>query len=89
MDSSDIKVIEKLKAVSKQVVIVVVSGRPLIMTDKIASVDAVVAAWLPGSEGSGVADVIFGDKPFTAKLPLNWPLNIKQDTALYLRGFGL
>ncbi len=36
-----------------------------------------------------MADVIFGDKPFTAKLPLNWPLTVKQDAALYLRGFGL
>jgi beta-glucosidase len=59
------------------------------MTDQIAGVDAVVAAWLPGSEGAGLADVLFGDKPFTGKLPLAWPVSVQQDTPLYNRGFGL
>ena len=35
--------------------------------------DAWVAAWLPGSEGQGIADVLFGDYPFTGKLPVAWP----------------
>jgi beta-glucosidase len=47
---------------------VIVSGRPLVLGDAAAQADAIVAAWLPGSEGSGVADVLFGDAKPTGKL---------------------
>jgi hypothetical protein len=40
--------------------------------------DALVAAWLPGSEGAGIADVLFGDFPFTGKLPFSWPRAVDQ-----------
>ena len=40
--------------------------------------DAVVAAWLPGSEGQGVAGALFGDYPFTGKLPYTWPRSVEQ-----------
>lgn len=59
-------------------VVVLVSGRPLLVSNEISSWDAVVAAWLPGSEGEGVADVLFGDKPFTGTLPLPWPHHSQQ-----------
>lgn len=89
LEDADLKVIEKLKAVSNKVIVVIVSGRPLILSDKTLESDAIVAAWLPGSEGAGVADLLFGNKLFTAKLPVVWPTNINQDTALYERGYGL
>jgi beta-glucosidase len=54
------------------------SGRPLILTPVIDQVDAVVAAWLPGSEGAGVVDVLLGDKNFHGKLPHTWPRSIEQ-----------
>ena len=54
------------------------SGRPLIITQEIKTWDAVIAAWLPGSEGAGVADVLFGEKPFTGSLPLPWPAAMEQ-----------
>ena len=57
---------------------IILSGRPLIITDQIKSWDAAIAAWLPGSEGGGIADVLFGNRPFTAKLPITWPANIQQ-----------
>ncbi|EKD68005.1 MAG: hypothetical protein ACD_48C00113G0001, partial [uncultured bacterium] len=58
-----------------KMVVIIVSGRPLDIQPYVNSWDAVVAAWLPGSEGLGVTDVLFGDKPFTGSLPIAWPLN--------------
>lgn len=78
LNAEDIEAINKLKAVSDAVVVVLVTGRPLIITEQITDWDAVVVAWLPGSEGAGVADMLFGQKPFTGKLPLPWPASIKQ-----------
>jgi beta-glucosidase len=54
-------------------VLVVVSGRPLVLGDIQDVVDAVVAAWLPGSEAAGIADVLVGARPFPATLPVAWP----------------
>ncbi|GAB2218911.1 hypothetical protein Drorol1_Dr00002144 [Drosera rotundifolia] len=59
-------------------VVVVVSGRPIVMEPYIASIDALVAAWLPGTEGQGVTDVLFGDRSFTGKLPRTWFRNVDQ-----------
>jgi len=58
--------------------VILVSGRPMIVTDTIAKVDAFVAAWLPGTEGQGVADVLFGDYKPTGKLSFTWPRSIDQ-----------
>jgi beta-glucosidase len=57
---------------------VIVSGRPLFITDQIDSFDALVAAWLPGSEAAAIADVLFGDAPFRGRLPLPWPSHAEQ-----------
>ncbi|SDR87410.1 beta-glucosidase [Polaribacter sp. KT25b] len=54
-------------------IVVLVSGRPLVVTNQIKKVDAFVAAWLPGSEGDGIAEVLFGDYNFLGKLPHSWP----------------
>ncbi len=78
IEKADLEAIDRLKMSAKKVVIVIVSGRPLLIDDQLPSWDAAVAAWLPGSEGSGVADVLFGKTPFTAKLPMTWPANISQ-----------
>ncbi|MCA9384362.1 MAG: glycoside hydrolase family 3 protein [Candidatus Magasanikbacteria bacterium] len=74
LSSEDLMTIAKLKRVSKKVVVVIVSGRPLNIKDFVKDWDAVIAAWLPGSEGQGVADVLFGDKPFVGVLPIIWDL---------------
>jgi len=71
------------------------SGRPLILSDVLDKSDALLAAWLPGTEGQGVADALFGDCPPTGKLPCTWPLNMDYYTskaaakALFPYGFGL
>ena len=55
------------------VVTVLIAGRPLVVNDELAASSAFVAAWLPGSEGGGVADVLFGEHPFAGRLPMAWP----------------
>ena len=60
-------------------VVLVISGRPLVISDRLAKMNAAVASWLPGSEGAGVADVLFGDKPFTGRLPMTWPKALTQE----------
>ena len=80
---------------AKKVVVVLLSGRPLILGSALDDADAVVAAWLPGSEGAGVADVLFGDVRPTGTLSFAWPRSMKQvpaaanDDPLFPRGFGL
>jgi beta-glucosidase len=75
-------------------ILVVISGRPLKIDHLLPKIDAVVAAWLPGSEGIGIADVLLGDKyDFTGKLPVPWfkdPKRIgNENNTLYNYGFGL
>ncbi|SED81570.1 beta-glucosidase [Streptomyces sp. 2231.1] len=53
--------------------VLIVSGRPQLVGDRLAGVDALVASWLPGTEGDGVADVLYGARPFTGQLPVTWP----------------
>jgi beta-glucosidase len=59
-------------------VVVLVSGRPLVIEPYLDTMDAFVAAWLPGTEGHGVADVLFGDYGFTGKLPRPWFRSVDQ-----------
>ncbi|MGH2627112.1 MAG: glycoside hydrolase family 3 protein, partial [Anaerolineales bacterium] len=59
----------RMRQSSRRLVVIVVSGRPLILAEELPMMDALVAAWLPGSEGAGVADVLLGDYPFTGRLP--------------------
>jgi beta-glucosidase-like glycosyl hydrolase len=79
-------------------VVIVVSGRPIELTSHLAEVDALVAAWLPGSEGAGVADPLFGATPYGGRLPVTWPRATDQEPMnvgdpaydpLYPFGFGL
>lgn len=78
---------------------ILISGRPLVLEPQVLEkVDALIAAWLPGSEGEGITDVIFGDYDFTGKLPVSWfrkveqlPMNAKANSydPLFPLGFGL
>lgn len=78
LPSADLQAIKNLQAVCTQVVVVIVSGRPLLIANEVDSWDALVAAWLPGTEGGGVADVLFGGKPFMGTLPVPWPKTAEQ-----------
>lgn len=79
-------------------VVILISGRPLVIEPILPSVEAFVAAWYPGSEGQGVADVLYGDYGFSGKLPCTWfkrvdqlPMNFGDTNydPLFPFGFGL
>ncbi|CAN1251669.1 Beta-glucosidase BoGH3B [Linum perenne] len=79
-------------------VVVLVSGRPLVIQPYLPKITALVAAWLPGTEGQGIADVLYGDYGFTGKLPRTWfksvsqlPMNFgdKNYDPLFPFGFGI
>ena len=55
------------------IVVVLLSGRPLVTTEEIKQATAFIAAWLPGSEGDGIAEVLFGKYNFKGRLPHSWP----------------
>ncbi|WP_029913536.1 exo 1,3/1,4-beta-D-glucan glucohydrolase [Caulobacter sp. UNC358MFTsu5.1] len=83
---TDLALLKKLKAAGVPVVAVFLSGRPLWVNPEINASDAFVAAWLPGSEGGGIADVLIGDKAgkprtdFHGKLSFSWPKTAGQFT---------
>jgi beta-glucosidase len=69
----DIRVVADLKNAGARVVAIILSGRPVFIEDIAGSADAIVAAWLPGSEGGGVAELLFGDYRPSGKLSFTWP----------------
>ena len=75
---SDVDLIKTLRQHVDSLVLVILSGRPLLLEPVIDLCDAVVAAWLPGSEASGIADVLTGAKPFSGRLRRRWPLSAEQ-----------
>lgn len=64
-------------------VVVLLSGRPLVVTEELEQSNGFVAAWLPGSEGLGVAEVLFGDYNFTGKLAHSWAKSVTDFDGLY------
>lgn len=78
LSTEDLALVERMKAAGVPVVLVVYSGRPLILGPALEQADAIVAAWLPGSEGQGMADVLFGDFAPTGKLSFSWPRHTGQ-----------
>ncbi len=98
LDNEDIEAFGNMKKAGIPVVVVLISGRPMIISDVLDRAGAFVAAWLPGTEGQGVADVLFGDYKPTGKLSFTWPcsmsqipINIADDNCkpLFKYGFGL
>ena len=99
LPAADAALVAKAKTAGVPVVTVLLSGRPLVLGQTLTTTDALVAGWLPGTEGQGVADVLFGDFKPTGKLPRQWPASnaglatrAVQPTAeapLFPTGFGL
>ncbi len=78
-DCSNYNVLTSAINSNAQVILVILSGRPMIMEESVINgVDAIVAAWLPGSRGIGVADVLYGNRNFSGKLPHTWPASYDQ-----------
>lgn len=97
LDATDLNTITTLRNAGVPVVVVLVSGRPLDIAAQLANWNALVAAWLPGSEGQGVADILFGVAQPTGRLPMTWMSSVGQQPindgdgkpALFPFGFGL
>lgn len=98
LSQEDLSAISIMKNSGLPVVVILISGRPMIIESALEKADAFVAAWLPGSEGRGVTDVLFGDVNFTGTLSHSWPRTIQQVpinfgdavyTPLFPYGFGL
>jgi beta-glucosidase len=94
--AEDAALIEKSKSLGTPITTILISGRPLILGSTLDASDAFIAAWLPGTEGEGVADVLFGDVKPAGKLPREWPKNNEQLAAnkmegepLFKFGYGL
>lgn len=94
----DIAAVNNMKKAGIPVVVILISGRPMIIEPVLLKSDAFIAAWLPGTEGQGVADVLFGDYKPTGKLPHSWPQSVAQlpinvgdanYSPLFKFGFGL
>ncbi len=97
LPSEDVALLAKVRPLVNKLIAVVLSGRPMILGDA-ASADAVVEAWLPGTEAAGLADVLLGDKPFVGTTPYTWPKKAADaaragksacDGAVYPVGYGL
>ncbi|MCU0452551.1 MAG: glycoside hydrolase family 3 C-terminal domain-containing protein [Bacteroidetes bacterium] len=78
LSDADRAVIETVFATGRPTIVVLLSGRPIIIDDLMTKCHALVAAWLPGSEGAGVTDVLFGDVAPTGKLSHTWPRSMDQ-----------
>jgi beta-glucosidase len=68
----DVALMAKMRPLVTTLIVVVISGRPVVLDD-MASAEAIVAAWLPGTEAAGLADVLLGEEPFLGTTPYTWP----------------
>lgn len=99
LSQEDIKAFRAVKGTGIPVVLIILSGRPMILGDLADEADAILAAWLPGTEGAGIVDIITGKARATGKLSFAWPRSMAQvpfghnqdkiENPLYPFGFGL
>jgi beta-glucosidase len=103
LSQEETNLIVRMGEQSESVIVILISGRPRLITEQLPLADAWVAAWLPGTEGAGIADVLFGAYPFTGKLSYSWPRSNEQlpininnavdktgcDAPLFPFGYGL
>ncbi len=97
LEDEDKAMIARVAKAGVPMAVVLYSGRPMIVNEALGAADAFIAAWLPGSEAGGVADVIFGDRKPSGKLSFSWPASVKDlplnagdgKKALFPFGYGL
>ena len=101
LTAEDQALIARVRPQARKLILVLVTGRPMILDQALDASDAIVVAWLPGSEGAGVADTLFGEAPFTGRLPFAWPRDVSgigpapnlspatEARLLFPEGFGL
>lgn len=80
LNGADRAAVDKVCSAARRCVVVVVSGRPMILEPGLLrQADAIVAAWLPGGQGIGVADTLFGKRGYSGRLPVTWPRTLDQE----------
>jgi beta-glucosidase len=98
LSQTDVDLVKKMKGFGAPVVVILVSGRPLILDKILHFSDVIIAAWLPGTEGGGLSDILFGDYQPKGRLSHTWPKSISQVpinfgdivySPLYEYGFGI
>ena len=97
LKSEELNLLARVKAQSKKTILIIYSGRPVELMNAENLADAIVAAWLPGTEGLGLSDVLLGHKPFSGKLPYTWPKSyanyegypVSEENVMYPFGFGI
>ena len=96
LSARDVALVEKMRGQCERLIVVLYSGRPLWIDDVLDTCDAFVAAWLPGTEGQGIIDVLAGDAPFTGKLPVTWTSRVQatqnapgEVSPMFSFGYGL
>ena len=97
LPAEQVEMIRRVRQNCDQLIVMVISGRPLVISEWTDEVDGLIAGWLPGTEGDGVADVLFGNEPFNGRLRYTWPRSMNQiplgtddgDNAHFLPGDGL
>jgi beta-glucosidase len=98
LDAADVAAVQALKTAGLKTVVVLIAGRPMLLDAILPIADAIVMAWLPGSEGTGITDVLFGDAHPTGTLPRTWPMSMAQIpinvgdatyNPLYKYGYGM
>jgi beta-glucosidase len=98
LPADDIAAVQAARPLVDRLIVVILSGRPVMLDDILSEADAVVAAWLPGTEGAGVVEVLTGDATFTATTPYAWPRTPEDaprtgrgacEGAVFPMGFGL
>ena len=78
LDRTDVNLLKKIKEKGIPTIAVLISGRPMIIGEALPYTDAIIAAWFPGTEGDGIAEVLFGDYDPSGKLTHSWPRNMDQ-----------
>jgi len=78
ISDEDIEAVHNMKNAGIGVVVILISGRPMLINDVLDLADGFIAAWLPGTQGQGVTDVILGDYNPTGRLSFTWPRSISQ-----------
>jgi len=98
LSATDKQTLANVQALGIPYTVVLITGRPLIVTQEIQESNAFLVAWLPGTEGNGVSDVLFGDVAPSGKLSFSWPMSMdnvpvnfddKDYNPLYKLGYGL
>jgi beta-glucosidase len=89
LNLADQEILNRVSASGNPLIVVMLSGRPLLVHDRVDAFDAFVASFLPGMAGEGIADVLFGDIQPKAKLNFTWPTSSDGSGVLYELGSGL